>query len=161
MADYHGVNQGIRWSWTASTSSNLTFTISQPVRAESTEGKKHMEHHINRETLLQRVTGNRDDYRLALASYKDLYAEEWNNLSERHIRGEIPQAEVKVKNKAGGIMTVFTDMSDVFDGQVEELELDSRHDVILTHEEYLAYVNGVGTNLKVIQDGIKELEELP
>jgi hypothetical protein len=33
--------------------------------------------------------------------------------------------------------------------------------VILTHEEYLAYVNGVGTNLKVIQDGIKELEELP
>jgi hypothetical protein len=163
MADYHGVNQGIRWSWTASTSSNLTFTISQPVRAEINEGKrkKPMEHHINRETLLQRVTGNRDDYRLALASYKDLYAEEWNNQSERHIRGEIPQSQVQVKNKDGGLMTVFTDMSEIFDGQIEELELDSRHDVILTHDEYLAYVVGAGTNLKAIQDGIKALEELP
>jgi len=148
----------VSFTMSANTTSSAHYYLSNE---PTDEGKKPMEHHINRETLLQRVTGNRDDYRLALAQYKDLYAEEWSNQSERHVRGEIPQNQVLVKNKDGGIMTVHTDMSSVFDGQIEELELDSRHDVILTHEEYLAYVNGVGTNLKVIQDGIKELEELP
>lgn len=125
------------------------------------EGKPTMqEHHIDRERLIAVINSNKGSYELVYARFKELYAHELQTQTDRHMNGEIPSNQIAVKDKDGNAIGMLTDMSNTFDIQVKELELDSREIVILSHEEYGLYVDGNATNLMQVAAAVKKLEEL-
>lgn len=125
------------------------------------EGKQKMqEHHIKKEDLLRVIRENKERYATVYARFKALYADEVEALTHKHLDGLIPTSQIVVKDKDGAAMTMPIDMSETYDKQTRELELDSREVVILTHEEYGIYIESNATNIGQVDTSARKLEEL-
>lgn len=146
---------------TTTTSTNGTITLTNTLVSGKRKEKETMrEHHINRDTLLGVVRENKDRYATVYARFKALYADEIESLTQKHLDGKIAVNQITVKDKDGNGIIMLADMSSTYDDQLRELELDSREDVILDHEEYSQYVLSYATNFNQIEATARKLEEL-
>lgn|SRR5262245_13865987 len=124
------------------------------------EGETSMqEHHISKDTLLERVRQNKEAYGLVLGRFQELYRAELEKKTEEHVQGKIPQNQIAVMDKNGAIQSV-QDMSSEYDLMLEELELDARGVIILNHDDYCRLVLSSHLNLDFIAAQTKRLEEL-
>lgn len=142
-------------STNTTTATNTTITLNTTY-----EGKTPVEHHIDREKLIEVVTDNKEAYELIRDEAHILYRTQMERLTERHLAGEISTASLVVKDKDGNRIDLAADQSELHDRKLRALELDSREVVILDHGEYLVWVEDADTNLQASATILKRLEEL-
>ena len=145
-------------SWTPA-GSQYYRTISNAL-SDTTEGKTRMEHHIDREKLIEVVTKNKETYELLQNHVKGLYRDEIEKKTEQHLSGEIPQNRIMALDKDGNKIDLPPDQSELYDRRIRALELDSRDVIVMDGSEYSRYVEDGDINLLAVAAIVKRLEEL-
>lgn len=150
----------VNFPWKISHATGWSAPYPTPRIKNTDEGKTTVEHHIDRQKLIDTVKANQEAYDLVLKRAQALYRDEIEKKTEQHVQGQIAVNEINVRDKDGQI-TIPNDMSETFDKQLRALELDSRDVIILDDGEYQVYVEAQATNIANLGVTAKRLEELP
>jgi hypothetical protein len=153
---------------TSSSSINITTnTIASADYRITNTGQHRMnaegnavEHHINREKLIEVVTDQKEDYLDVLSNARALYRDELQKKSEAHLEGKIPSNEIFVKDKDGNRITIPASNEELFNNRLQMLELDSRKTIVLQDTEYSAFVLSSDTNVVLLKQIVEKLEDL-
>jgi hypothetical protein len=123
------------------------------------EGKTQMEHHVDRQKLIETITANKDAHALLRGRAQELYRAEIEKKTEEHVQGRLAQNEIKVVDTAGPI-SLPPDQSKGFDDQLAVAELDTRDVMVLNDEEFDAYIHAQWSGLEALAKLVKRLEDL-
>jgi hypothetical protein len=120
-----------------------------------------MEHHVNREKIIEGLTEAKVKYQDLYTRFKDLYFGVATARLSAYVDGEIPHTSPILPCDDKGVIGLYPEQSDRYDDMILAMQLDVREVIEMTEGEFEAFAEHKGVdNSPTLTEAIERLERL-
>jgi hypothetical protein len=139
--------------------SNAAYFESNCTPTNETENT--MEHHVNREEILEGLTEAKVKYQDLYTRFKDLYFGVATARLSAYVEGKIPHTSPVLPCDDKGVIGLYPEQSDRYDDMILAMQLDVRKVIEMTEGEFEAFAEHKGVdNSPTLTEAIERLERL-